>query len=425
MHILYIHQYFATPNGTIVTRAYEFSRLWTVRGHKITMLTTTACLTPEDLRNATGKFLRKFNVEGINVLAFNIAYSQKMSSLRRYSAWLAFLLVSMIMTLFIKNVDIIYARSTPLTVGIPAVVAKWLRKIPFVFEVTDQWPEIPIEMGVIKNRIMIRLLLWLEKTIYKHSDSIIACSPGMSDGIRKVMARNKLQGKAITMIPNFSETTFYRPDIEGSAIRKKYGWGDKLVFLHAGTMGKANSLDFIIEAAGKVRHKDDIHFVLIGDGSEKTLLAQRVGRKGLKNIEFLDPVPKMKLPEIIAACDVSMVIFANYPILEHNSANKFFDSLSAGKPVLLNYSGWQRKILEDNTAGYGCDLCNIDEFVEKVLYLDSHRDKLSKMGQNARIVAIEQFDRNRLASQALDALCQAVGADRGHKNFLRQKGNEH
>ena len=101
---------------------------------------------------------------------------------------------------------------------------------------------------------------------------------------------------------------------------------------------------------------------------------------------------------------MSMVIFANYAILEHNSANKFFDSLSAGKPVLLNYSGWQRDILEDNKAGFGCDLCNLDEFVEKVLYLNSNRQQIKQMGQNARRIAEKKFDRNKLANQVMELI---------------------
>ena len=105
--------------------------------------------------------------------------------------------------------------------------------------------------------------------------------------------------------------------------------------------------------------------------------------------------------KLVTACDASMVIFANFPILEHNSANKFFDSLSAGKPILLNYSGWQREILEENKAGFGCKLCDVDEFVEKVLYLNSHRQQVKQMGRNALRIAVEQFDRDKLAAQVL------------------------
>jgi glycosyltransferase involved in cell wall biosynthesis len=102
------------------------------------------------------------------------------------------------------------------------------------------------------------------------------------------------------------------------------------------------------------------------------------------------------------------VIIGNFPIIEHNSANKFFDSLSAGKPVLLNYSGWQRKILESNEAGFGCTLCNLDEFVEKVLYLNSHRKQVEQMGQNARQIAVETFDRDQLAKQALELTSSVI-----------------
>ncbi|UCE99387.1 MAG: glycosyltransferase family 4 protein, partial [Planctomycetota bacterium] len=338
MNILYIHQYFATANGTIVTRALEFSRLWMARGHKVTVLTTTAELTSEDLRNATGRFFKKLNIKEANVLAFNIPYSQKMGKAGRYLSWIAFLFVSMIMVLLMKHIDVIYARSTPLTIGLPAIVAKWFRKTPFVFEVTDQWPEIPIELEVIRNKILIKLLLWLEKTIYQHSDSIIVCSPGMADGVRQITVREKLQDKLITVIPNFSETQFYRPDIDGSGVRKERGWADRLVFIHAGTMGKVNGLDFVIDAAERLKEHGSIIFVLIGEGNQKPVLKRRVKELGLRNIQILPAVPKRQLPEVLAATDVGLVIIGNYPILQHNSANKFFDSLSAGKPVLLNYS---------------------------------------------------------------------------------------
>jgi glycosyltransferase involved in cell wall biosynthesis len=199
----------------------------------------------------------------------------------------------------------------------------------------------------------------------------------------------------------------FRPDINGSKIRQEKGWDDRLVLLHFGAIGKANGLGFVIDAAERLKSNTNIHFVLVGDGGEKASLAEIIARGGLKNIELLDSVPKTELPRIIAACDVSMVIFADYPILQHNSANKFFDSLSAGKPVLLNYPGWQREVLEQNNAGFGCELCNLDEFVKKVLYLNSHREKLLEMGRNARQVAIQEFDRDKLALRALEVVTAA------------------
>jgi len=397
MHILYIHQHFATPEGSTGTRSYEFARRWIKQGHKVTVLTGYYDIGG---LQAGQRAIQRQSIDGINVIVVAAKYSNKLSFVRRVISFCSFLFFATYVGLREQGVDVIYATSTPLTVGIPALIIKWLRRKPFVFEVRDQWPEIPIELGIIRNKIMIKFFLWLEKTIYKNSSGIVALSPGQADGIRKVLTEDK----EIAVIPNSCDTTMFRPDIEGSAIRKKYGWGDKLVFLHVGAMGKANSLDFVIEAAGKVRHKDDIHFVLIGDGGEKPALIKKIREEGLTNVELHGPVSKTELPEIFAASDVSIVIFANYPILEHNSANKFFDSLSAGRPVLLNYSGWQRKILEENEAGFGCDLYDLDEFVEKVLYFHSHREDLRKMSENARRIAEKEFSRNKLAAQTLSMI---------------------
>jgi len=169
-------------------------------------------------------------------------------------------------------------------------------------------------------------------------------------------------------------------------------------------MSKVNGLNFVNEAAKRLKGHSDIIFVLIGDGNQKSSLESEVKKLGLANVEILSSVSKRELPEYYAAADTGLVIIGNYPIIEHNSANKFFDSLSAGKAVLINYSGWQRKILEENEAGFGCDLCNLKQFVEKVSYLNSHRQQVKQMGQNARRVAVEKFDRDRLAKQALEII---------------------
>ena len=400
MHILYIHQYFATPNGSTGTRSYEFVRRWVEKGHKVRMLTTTTQLTSEDLAESQGQIIKRFTIDGIDVCAFNLHCNNKMGFIRRSISFIVFFVLSSLFVLFTKRPDVIYATSTPLPVGIPALTGNWCRKIPFVFEVRDQWPEIPIELGIIRNKFLIRILLWLERTIYKYSSAIIACSPGQAEGIKKVYTSSKL----LVVVPNSCDTDKFRSDIDGTEIRRQYGWGNKFVFFHAGAMGKVNSLHFVIDAAEKLKDNKDILFALLGQGNEKSILEKKVSKLNLSNVQILPSVPKYMLPEVFAAADVGLVIIGSYPIIQHNSANKFFDSLSAGKPVLLNYSGWQRKILEDNSAGFGCDLYNLDKFIEKVLYLSSHPQEVKQMGLNARKLAIERFGRDRLAQKALDVI---------------------
>jgi glycosyltransferase involved in cell wall biosynthesis len=343
---------------------------------------------------------QKLSVDGINVIVCNIRFGNKQSFPKRIVSFLSFIFLSIYAGLMVKRVDIVYATSTPLTIGIPAMALKLLKGLPFVFEVRDPWPESLIKMGIIKNRIVKEVLLWLERTIYKQSAAIVALCPGMADGVR----RKCVDQKTVAMIPNSADLNIFNPDTDGSAIQKERGWTDKFVLLYAGAIGMANGLDFIVDVAEKLKEWDDIHFVLVGDGSRKINIIEAANKAGLSNIEFLDPVPKTEVAKIMAASSASMVILANYPVLEHNSSNKFFDSLSAGKPALLNFSGWQRDILEENHAGFGCKQWDMDEFMEKVLYLKSHRSELAEMGRNARRVAEEMFDRDRLARQALQVI---------------------
>ena len=394
MRILYIHQHFAIPTGSTGTRSYEFARRWVKAGHKVTIITGHYDIGGLDYSK------KPQMIDGIEIRIAGTRYSNKQSFFRRLMSFAGFVLFSFLAGLRVKNVDVIYATSTPLTVGISAMFLKWFKHVPFVFEVRDQWPEIPIELGVIRSKILIKILLWLERRIYKSAAAIVALSPGMADGVREVLQSDK----EIVVVPNSSDTEVFRPDIDGSAVRQEYGWANKLVFLHFGAMGKANGLDFIVQAAEKLKENSEIHFVTVGDGSEKERLINKVKSLGLKNIEFIGSKPKSELPFFVAACDVSMVIFANRPILEHNSANKFFDSISAGKPILLNYSDWQRKIIEENNAGFGCKLYDLDEFVEKVSYFNLNRDAVKKMGQNARKIAVERFDRNKLAAEVLSVI---------------------
>ena len=401
MHILYIHQHFATPAGSTGTRSYEFARRWVKAGHKVTLITGYYDIGGLQVNKA---LYRKQTIEGINVVIVGTKYSNKQSYIRRIISFLSFCLLSIYAGIRTKSVDVIYATSTPLTVGIPAMVIKRIKCAAFVFEVRDQWPEIPIKLGIIKNRFLIKILLWLEKTIYNSCSRIVALSPGQADGIKEVLADKK----PIAVIPNSCDIDVFRPDIDGSAVRQRRDWGDKLVLLHTGAMGKVNGLNFVIDAAERLKGHSDVIFALIGDGKQKSSLESEVKKLGLPNVEILSSVPKRELAEFYAAADTGLVIIGNYPIIEHNSANKFFDSLSAGRTVLINYSGWQRKILEENEAGFGCDLCNLEQFVEKVLYLNSHRQQVKQMGQNARRVAVEKFDRDMLAKQALEIISALI-----------------
>jgi glycosyltransferase involved in cell wall biosynthesis len=401
MHILYLHQYFATPRGSTGTRSYEFARRWAAAGHKVTVLTSTAQLTPADLRDArTRGLVSRFHVDGIDVIALRVPYRQSMSFGRRIGAFLAFMLLAGGYAICTPCVDVVYASSTPITVGVPALLARWFRKRPFVFEVRDPWPELPIQMGVIRHPVGIRAVRRLERTVYGFARAVVALSPGMEQLVRAVAP----PGRTVVTIPNAADTDRFQPDVERRAVRRLRGWEGRFVCIHCGAMGRVNGLDLIVRAADRFRDDPNFLFVLIGEGREKSVLREGQARLGLTNLLILDGVAKHELPAYLGAADLCLMTVAPLPILEHNSANKFFDYLSAGRPVLLNYSGWQRELLESARAGLGCRIGDDEEFFQKLSDLRADPARCLAMPRNARRLAVERFDRDKLARQALELI---------------------
>ncbi len=395
MHILYLHQHFALPSGSTGTRSYEMARRWVRAGHRVTLI---CGITDQSGIDAGMQKVMESDVEGIRILALNTRYSNSLKFCGRVWVFIKFIFLSFWIGLKVKDVDVIYATSTPLTIGIPAMLLKWFKRVAFIFEIRDQWPEIPIEMGIIKNPILKTILFWLEKRIYKSSAAIVALSPGMAKGTRNIL---KSHNKEIVIASNSSDTSLFHPERDGSKFKENMGWQGKFVILHFGAMGKANGLDFLIEAAQKLKEKTKLHFVMIGEGRERKRLCDKVNALNLENIEVLGTFPKKQMPEVVAACDISTVLFADFQILEHNSANKFFDSLAAGKPVLLNYSGWQRDKIEEYKCGYGCKQADLDEYTSKLLTMYDDRSDLAVMCQNARKLAETEFDRDLISNRIL------------------------
>ncbi len=404
MHILYIHQYFATPRGSTGTRSYEFARRWVKEGHQVTMLTTIAQLTPADLEGVRpGVLAGRVCIDGIEVIACRIKYKQAMSSLRRVWAFAAFMLLASWYALCTPQIDVVYASSTPITVGVPALLARWLRGRPFALEVRDPWPALPIQMGVIRHPLWVWLVSWLERTLYRHARAVVTLSPGMEQLVREAAP----PAKSVITIPNAADTERFRPDLERRTVRRQRGWEGRFVCMHCGAMGRVNGLDLIVRAARHFRQDRNFLFVLIGEGGEMPKLKEQRRRLGLENLVILDVVPKRELPGFLAAADLCLMTVMPLPILEHNSANKFFDYLSAGRPVLLNYSGWQRDLLENAHAGFGCRLGDEAEFFQKLDDLRADPARCLTMPRNARRLAVERFDRETLARQALEVVLSA------------------
>jgi len=396
MHVLYFHQYFSTPAGSTGTRSYEMARRLIARGHRVTMVCVSSKSASSGLSGVPIRGIRRGAVDGINIIELNLTYSNYDSFIKR--TWLFFLYalrgVRLALTL---EYDIVFATSTPLTVGIPGIFARLLRRKPFVFEVRDLWPELPREMGVIKNPVVLYGMEILEWISYHASVGCIGLSPGIVRGI----VRRGISQERVVMVPNGCDLDTFDPST-GDAWRPAGVADTDFMVVFSGAHGIANGLNAIVDTAAelKFRGRSDIKIVFVGDGKQKPFLQKRVIDEKLSNCRFLDPIPKTKLAELLRAADAGLMVLANVPAFNYGtSPNKFFDYIAAGLPVVNNYPGWIADLVTQHDCGVAIEPGNARVFADALEQLADDRNLTMNMGRNARLLAEQEFSRDLLAEK--------------------------
>jgi glycosyltransferase involved in cell wall biosynthesis len=404
MKVLYFHQHFSTPKGSTGIRSYEMARALVDRGHQVTMVCGSYGVGRTGLEGEFRNGVRRGVVEGIDVVEFELRYSNRDGFFKRAITFLKFAFRSTWLGLS-ERYDLLFATSTPLTAGIPGIAARWLRGSRFVFEVRDLWPELPREMGVIRNPVLLTLMDWLEFASYHSAHKLVGLSPGIVAGI----TRRGVPKEDVALIPNGCDMTLFAD--KGWPWRPDRVSGTDLMAVFAGTHGQANGLDAALSAAArlKIRGRTDIKIVLIGDGQLKDSLMTRAASEGLDNVVFCDPVDKARLAGLMASTDVGLQLLANVPAFYYGtSPNKFFDYIASGLPVLINYPGWLAETVNEHRCGFAVAPDNSEAFADALVFAADHRPELKLMGQRSLQLARSKFDRAMLAAQFVSWLQNAA-----------------
>jgi len=390
LKILYFHQHFSTPEGSTGTRSYEFGKALVRAGHNVTIICGSYWIAESGLSGPFIKGMRKGYVEGMKIIELELPYSNAFGFINRTWFFLKYTIAGIRLALS-DDYDLLFATSTPLTVGIPGIVAKIFRRKRFIFEVRDLWPELPREMGVITNPVILKLMDWLESVTYRSADKCIALAPGIAEGILK-----KMPEKQVIIIPNGSD------DVGPKTYSTDSG-NNNIVAVFTGAHGIANGLDAVLDAAGELlkRNENDIEIKFIGDGKLKPELIERAERENLNNCVFVEPMPKQKLFGYLRDnADVGLMILDNIPVFYNGtSPNKFFDYISLGLPVINNYPGWLADMIKDNCCGVALAPGDSVGFADALVLLREDFVIRKKYGQNARKLSENSFSRKLLAEK--------------------------
>jgi len=400
MKILYFHQHFSSPSGSTAIRSYGMSRCLIGRGHQVTVICGSYLGSKTGLSGLFVNGQRRGFVDGIEVIELDLDYSNADGFVKRSFTFLKYA-VRGLKLIFTEKYDLVFATTTPLTAGIPGIIARWFRNKPFVFEVRDLWPELPKAMGVITNPVILGLMSMLEWVSYHSAHHVVSLSPGIAKGVEK---RGIAQSK-ISLIPNGCDLDIFDREVEKW---RPMGISEAdLLVLFAGTHGVANGLNSVLDAAKELKSRGrlNIKFLLIGQGKLKNSLMERAKREVLNNVIFHDPVSKKQLAGLMSTTDVGLQILANIPVFYYGtSPNKFFDYLSASLPVLNNYPGWLAEMIDMNSCGFTVPPDDPIAFADALEQADSNRADLKLKGSRGKMLAVLEFDRKKLADKWVDEL---------------------
>ncbi len=378
MKVLYIHQYFRTPEEGGAIRSYYLAKGMVDNGIEVELITSH-----------NKAFAEVKNIEGIKVHYLPVFYDNDLGFGKRIFAFYNFMQMVRKKARTINNVDICYATSTPLTIGLSALKIKKELGIPYYFEVRDLWPEAPVQLGFIKNRFIKSYLERLEKKVYKHADKIIALSPGIKAQIEK-----RQPHKIVEVIPNMSDVDFFKPEAKNPELEGLFDVKGKMVVSYFGAIGHANHLEYLLAAANaSLKAKLPLVFFIIGIGSQVEKLKYLVKHFDLTNVRFIQFQNKHNLKRLLNVTDAAYVSFAKKPILETNSPNKFFDALASGKLIITNTKGWVKDICEKDNCGFYYDPNKPENFVGQIRKFLVKKEQLQKFQMNSRMVGETQFSR--------------------------------
>ena len=389
MHIVVFYQYYHSPDCPAAARHYTFVQEWSQR-HRVTVITGDSWYR----RRITDTFA--WAPPGVDVRMLNVDYDNRMSTGQRFGAFGKYAVSAVKTGLSVSQPDVIFGTSTPLSAAWAAAKVARLRRTKWVFEVRDLWPDFPIQMGAIRNPIMQSMLRRTERRLYEGASHVIALSTDMEDhvagmGVDRSRISTIVNGTDFDLLGAISEKDVHR-------LQDRYGLEGKRVVLYAGTFGRANAINTVLEAAEILRDRPDFRFVFVGSGFREPEV-RRAARDEASNVVLAETLPRHAILAWFKLADLTLVPFADKPVLAANSPSKLFDSLGAGTPVMVTNPGWTKSFVETNECGWYVPPENPTAMANQIVEVLSSPWELSRAGVNGRKIAEDRFDRVEMARE--------------------------
>jgi colanic acid biosynthesis glycosyl transferase WcaI len=409
MRITFLCQYFPPEMGAPAARTWEHTREWVAQGHAVTVVTgfpnhPTGILQP----GYQGKILMRESPAGIDLLRTWVYCAPNKGFFRRSLNFLSFFGSSLLFGgLLTPRPDVVIGTSPQFFCAVAAYLLSGWKRVPFVFEVRDIWPQSAIELGAIRNRLLIRLLEAMEGQLYRRARLIII----VAESTRPYLLAKGVPAEKIALIPNGIDEHFLKAASRDPAqIRAEYGWQEKFLVGYIGTHGMSHALATVLDAAERLQMDPSIHFLFVGEGAEKEELTRLARERCLTNVTFLPAQPREELAAFYRACDIGLVPLRRLPIFRKVLPSKLFEWMGVGCPVICSVEGEAAQLVEASKGGQCIEPESVEALVSALRRLQEDPTRRAEMGSAGAAFVKARYTRAHLAQDYLRVVCERISS---------------
>jgi colanic acid biosynthesis glycosyl transferase WcaI len=410
MKILYISQYFPPEMGAPAARAAELSKHWANAGHDVTVLTGfpnhPTGVVPPEYRSRLKRLIAREQVDRVNLVRTWLLPFPNRKAYERILNYSSFCLSAGVTGLSLSRPDVVIATSPQLLVGLSGFWLARRKRVPFVFEVRDLWPESLTAVGMGNEKSMLhRVLARIAGFLYRRSDHIVVVTPAFRDHL---VENWSVPHEKISVVENGVETRFFAPQ-SAPELRAELQLQGKFVVAYIGTIGMAHGLETMLASAAKLRGTNpEIAFLIVGEGAERERITAMAQQHGLSNLQFIPQQPREKIPSYIAASDACLVLLKKTDVFKTVIPTKMLEFMSCARPIILGVDGQARAILEEAGAGVVIEPQNPDALTGAIRYLSAHREAARQLGLNGRDYILRKYSRAQTAEKYITVLEQLL-----------------
>ena len=387
--------------GAPADRAGELALHWAQTGHEVTVLTGfpnhPTGVVPPEYRRRFRRLSTREDISGVKLVRTWLLPLPNRRTHERMLNYGSFCISSAVTGLFVSDPDIVIATSPQLLVGLSGWwLARW-KRVPFVFEVRDLWPESLAAVGMgDSNSLLHRSLARIAGFLYENSDHVVVVTRAFEEYLTEHW---QVPPEKISVVENGVETDIFSPNSSHGDLRRKLSAEGKFLVCYIGTMGMAHALDTLVEAAAKLQTAaPSVVLLLVGEGAEKERIIGSARSRGLKNIIFVDQQPREKIPAYICASDACLVLLKNTEIFKTVIPTKMLEFMSCARPVILGVDGQAREIVNEADSGIVIEPENSADLAKAISRLAANSSLCDLLGRNGRQYVLKHFSRQEKAA---------------------------